>query len=75
MKEFLVEQDRCNSCGVCLEVCREGAMVMEGGRAFILGEKCTACGACHKSCPEGAVVLLIKRVVKKQCREELKKLS
>lgn len=60
MATFLVDSDRCNFCGVCVEECSPRIIVMgkpgslprriEGG-----DELCTKCGHCVAVCPVAAV--------------------
>ena len=46
--------DDCIQCGVCVKVCREGALSMEDGRIVIDRDKCNNCARCVKSCPTDA---------------------
>jgi ferredoxin len=51
----------CNSCGLCREVCPEGAirpMLLEPRHLYEVQElKCTGCGECLEYCPApGALV-------------------
>jgi MinD superfamily P-loop ATPase len=50
-----VDPGRCTACGVCLEVCRFGAMTE--GEAGVQSDPihCGGCGACAQVCEEGAV--------------------
>jgi dissimilatory sulfite reductase (desulfoviridin) alpha/beta subunit len=53
----LVTDEPCSQCGVCVDVCREGAVALEGGenRPTIDERRCLACGACLKICPTGTL--------------------
>lgn len=44
----------CIRCGVCVKVCREGALSMQDNRIVIDRDKCNHCGRCVKSCPTDA---------------------
>ena len=49
------DQDRCTRCGLCLRVCRFGAIAPED---FTVKElDCEGCGACRVVCPVGAITL------------------
>lgn len=52
----VVAADRCNACGLCVQVCVAGAITVNGA-AKIDGGTCTACGQCVAQCPQGAIVL------------------
>ncbi len=47
----------CTGCEECFRVCPRRAVVMEGGRARILGEPCIRCLCCHEVCRVGAIRL------------------
>jgi dissimilatory sulfite reductase (desulfoviridin) alpha/beta subunit len=49
----------CSECGACLEICSEGAVVLDeswGGPVFDW-KKCVRCGQCIKACPTGTIGL------------------
>jgi ferredoxin len=53
---------KCNGCGLCVSVCRCGALVVKDDRVeFIEMEDCKSCseckwcGQCELICPEGAI--------------------
>ena len=52
---FITES--CTACGKCAEVCPQGCISFEGGRASIAQRHCLRCGNCMAACPCGAVVL------------------
>lgn len=53
---YQVDASRCTGCGLCVEACTAGIMLMEDGRARIPYQHCYECGVCRKACPHGAVV-------------------
>jgi len=53
-KIAIKDQNRCISCGICLEVCRFNAVTAE----FEINPiRCDGCGVCVAMCPEGAFSL------------------
>lgn len=48
--------DKCCFCGVCQQVCPQGAVV-QGQTLRIDANRCTGCGQCVMQCPEEALVL------------------
>ena len=50
-----VHTDACDGCGRCRDVCRFGAVQMEGGRAVIDPLSCEGCGVCVWNCPRKAI--------------------
>jgi len=51
-----VSEEACTGCGVCVESCPFGALILEGELVRI-GDNCNDCGACVSSCPSEALVL------------------
>jgi len=51
--ELLVDQDRCNKCGVCVDTCPAGAIRSTGGSVTTDREVCIGCGTCVGACPTG----------------------
>jgi len=56
----VLDRARCNSCGVCLQVCRSGAVEYAPvGRAFSIDPlSCEGCGRCASSCPYEAITMV-----------------
>jgi NAD-dependent dihydropyrimidine dehydrogenase PreA subunit len=54
------DEERCNGCLTCYEVCPVGCCLPDPEGKKILppdGERCVACSACVLQCPEGALEL------------------
>jgi MinD superfamily P-loop ATPase len=46
----------CDGCGLCVGVCRCGALVMEHGKVQVIPvNSCGWCGLCELVCPTGAI--------------------
>ena len=56
-KAFLKHPELCDGCGVCAEVCPEGAISIREGVAVVNELVCNGCGACVPSCPRNALDL------------------
>jgi len=50
-----IDDSRCTGCGVCVEECPIGAIVMEDSSAEIRMADCIRCGICHDVCAAEAV--------------------
>lgn len=50
-----VDQQRCNGCGACGELCQFRGIVAVGNRALVFPELCHGCGGCALVCPTGAI--------------------
>lgn len=46
-----LDADACSGCGLCVDGCREGALVMEDGLPVWDTAKCQFCGDCIAVCP------------------------
>ncbi len=53
-KQLLIFKNRCTSCGTCVDVCPEKAVIRKDGNIKYDSDQCALCGRCIKSCPEGA---------------------
>jgi len=45
----------CESCGRCVERCKQGALSLAGGKAAVDRDKCVLCGYCGSVCPQFAI--------------------
>jgi 2-oxoacid:acceptor oxidoreductase delta subunit (pyruvate/2-ketoisovalerate family) len=57
----VVDSDRCVACGICEEVCPEGAIVVNRA-ARVDPWRCKGCGTCVDVCPQGALYLRARRM-------------
>ena len=51
----VVDESKCNGCGICAEVCAFHAILSFGNRAITFPELCHGCGGCARFCPQGAI--------------------
>ncbi len=51
-----VQEERCRGCGICEEVCPQGAIRVREV-AVIDQSRCVGCGICVEECPHGALYL------------------
>lgn len=51
-----LDQQKCNGCKMCMNVCPHEVFQIKEKKAFIAHKDlCMECGACEKNCPEGAI--------------------
>jgi len=51
----MVDENRCNACRKCVEICRFRSMTVVGGKVLVFPELCHSCGGCQVVCPENAI--------------------
>ena len=51
----VADQDKCNGCGRCAELCAFNAIAVIKGKVLIFPELCHACGTCSTICPQKAL--------------------
>lgn len=52
----LIDQAKCNGCGLCVPSCAEGAIQIVDGKARLVKEQyCDGLGACLGECPQDAI--------------------
>ncbi len=56
---IMIDEDKCNGCGVCVSACHEGALAMVDGKARLISDSyCDGLGACLPECPTGAISII-----------------
>jgi Fe-S-cluster-containing hydrogenase component 2 len=50
----IVDKEKCDGCGDCVEACPTEAIVIEDEKASVT-EECVDCGACIDVCPNEAI--------------------
>lgn len=55
---ILIDREKCDGCGKCVDACAEGAIEIIDGKAILVGEiYCDGFGACLGSCPQDALTI------------------
>lgn len=52
-----VDRERCNGCGLCVEVCPADTLSIVEGKAAVTGDRSLSCGQCAAVCPVGAITV------------------
>jgi len=50
-----INQDECNQCGICADVCRFDAISIKDGQHIVDSLNCEGCGYCARVCPTHAI--------------------
>ncbi|PKM52246.1 MAG: ferredoxin [Firmicutes bacterium HGW-Firmicutes-7] len=57
-KMVMINEDKCNGCGLCITGCHEGALQLINGKAKLVSDSyCDGLGACLPACPMDAISL------------------
>lgn len=59
-----IDQQECNECGECLEVCRFDAINIISGQYIVESLDCEGCGYCARICPTEAIEMKEQKVGK-----------
>jgi NAD-dependent dihydropyrimidine dehydrogenase PreA subunit len=52
----IIDEERCDGCGLCVPACEEGALKVVDGKARLISDRlCDGLGACLGHCPQDAI--------------------
>jgi len=72
-KIIIIDEKKCNGCGICVNACHEGAIQMVDGKAKLISDEyCDGLGDCLPGCPTGAIEI-IEREAEEYNEEKVKK--
>jgi ferredoxin len=55
---LVIDEEKCNGCGLCAKACAEGAIKIIHGKAKLVSEiYCDGLGACIGHCPQNAITI------------------
>ncbi|MDP8216840.1 MAG: ATP-binding protein [Candidatus Kaelpia imicola] len=57
-----IDEEKCNSCGKCQEVCVYNAIAIVNKKVLVFPELCHGCGSCSYFCPEKAIKEIDKNI-------------
>jgi len=56
IKGIVIDEFKCDGCGLCVEACHEGALAIVNGKAkLVRADFCDGLGDCLPACPRGAI--------------------
>lgn len=56
---IIIDESKCDGCGICVTACDEGALDMIDGKAKLVREDfCDGLGHCIPACPRGAITFV-----------------
>lgn len=58
----VIDEDVCDSCGLCGRFCRYGALTVINGRHNFFAELCHSCTGCAVVCPKNAITMVPRPV-------------
>ena len=61
-RQIALFSHKCVSCGICAQVCPQGAHRLQGTDHWIDRTKCNLCGVCEGECPQKAIQLFGQKV-------------
>ncbi|MCK5295990.1 MAG: ATP-binding protein [Alphaproteobacteria bacterium] len=56
MKVPVINQEKCNLCGACSDICQFNVIAIMGKKTVIFPEMCHGCDGCFAVCPNDAII-------------------
>ncbi|HEX9896703.1 MAG TPA: 4Fe-4S binding protein [Dehalococcoidales bacterium] len=62
-----INQDKCNLCGLCIEICRCGAIILVNNIVTLVEtDDCHWCTLCEAICPTGALTCSFEIIIEER---------
>jgi len=58
MKKARIMDEKCERCGLCMDLCRFDAIYFEDGQFVVDDVRCEGCGFCYRACPNQAIEMV-----------------
>lgn len=58
MKKARIVDEKCERCGLCMDLCRFDAITFEEGKFVVDEIRCEGCGFCYRACPSKAIEMV-----------------
>jgi MinD superfamily P-loop ATPase len=63
----VIDEEKCDGCGLCVSVCECGALVIEENRVKVIEvNDCGWCTLCELVCPQGAICCPFEIVIESE---------
>ncbi len=58
LKKAKIVEEKCERCGLCMDLCRFDAIYVEDDKFKVDVSRCEGCGFCHRACPSEAIEMV-----------------
>ena len=67
-RKIIIDKEKCDGCGLCVNACHEGAIGLVDGKAELVNANlCDGIGDCLPACPQGAITMTLGTIENKAC--------